>query len=200
MPFFIGFTTSLTLILAIGAQNAFVFRQGLMKRYVLSIVLFCALSDALLITIGVYSAEFIALKIPGVAYWIKIAGVAFLIVYGLSRFWAAIKGGGALAAKGENTQSLFKALLICAAFTYLNPHVYLDTMVLMGSLSLPYQGLDKTVFVIGAALASFCFFAALGFGAKRLAPYFQNDRAWQILDFLMGILMMFLAWVLWKHS
>ncbi len=200
MPFFVGFTTSLTLILAIGAQNAFVFRQGLMRKHVLPIVLFCALADASLILLGVYVAEFFATTIPGVAYWIKLAGVAFLIVYGTMRFWSAYKGGGALEATGDNTQSLIKALAICAAFTFLNPHVYLDTVVLMGSLSLPFEGVRKIEFAIGAALASFAFFASLGFGARAFAPYFQRDVSWRILDVLMGILMLFLAWVLWGHA
>lgn len=200
MPFLVGFTTSLTLILAIGAQNAFVFRQGLMRKHVLPIVIFCALADALLILLGVFAAEFFATTVPGIAYWIKLAGIAFLIVYGITRFWSACKGGGALEADGNNTQSLTKALAICAAFTFLNPHVYLDTIVLMGSLSLPYEGARKIEFAVGAALASFAFFASLGFGARTLAPFFQRDISWRILDILMGILMLLLAWVLWGHA
>ena len=192
-----GFSLSITLILAIGAQNAFILRQGIARRFVLPLVMFCGLADALLITLGVFAAHAVTEIMQNAAIYLKLLGVAFLVFYGLTRFYSAIKGGHEVMG-AKNAQTLKSALLTCAAMTFLNPHVYLDTVVLMGSMSLPFQGAEKVKFAIGAASASIVFFFSLGYGARLLSPLFQNARAWQVLDFLMGCLMLYLAYWLWS--
>ncbi len=196
-PFAIGFVTAFGLILAIGAQNAFVLRQGIKGEYVGPIVLFCAISDALLIFLGVYGAGAVIEKYPQIAMIFKWLGIGFLLFYGFSRLVSAYKGE-VLQASQEKVNSLKAALLTCAAFTYLNPHVYLDTWVLMGALSQNYFGSAKLSFALGACTSSFVFFTALGYGAKLLRPLFQSQTAWRVLDLGIAILMFALAFGLWR--
>lgn len=188
-----GFLTGFSLILAIGAQNAFVLRQGLLRQHVLPLVLFCAASDALLITAGVLGFGALTQALPGLPRLMALAGAGFLIVYGITRFRAALRGGDGMEISGRG-QSLSRTLMIAAAFTWLNPHVYLDTLGLIGAISttLPTWSLRAT-FGLGAVTASFAFFFSLGYGARILAPLMQRPRAWQVLDALIALTMWAIA-------
>ena len=181
-----GFSLGFSLILAIGAQNAFVLRQGLRREHVFPIVLTCALSDALLIAAGVAGFGALARAVPWLETVMRYGGAAFLVVYGGRAFLAAWRGGEVLEA-GQAAGSLRKALLTCLALTWLNPHVYLDTVVLLGAVSAQYD--DRLSFALGAMTASFVFFFSLGYGARLLAPLFARPVAWRILDILVGAVM-----------
>ncbi|WP_420003329.1 LysE/ArgO family amino acid transporter [Arenibacterium sp. LLYu02] len=190
-PLMAGFGLGFSLILAIGAQNAFVLRQGLRGQHVLPIVLTCALSDAVLISIGVAGFGSLAAALPWFEGAMRLGGVVFLCWYGLRALRAAWTGGAAMETGGGIQTALWPALLTCLAFTWLNPHVYLDTVVLLGAISAQY---DPTwLFGAGAVLSSFTFFFALGYGAQLLAPVFARPRAWQVLDVLIGVIMLGLA-------
>ncbi|MCA8883128.1 MAG: amino acid transporter [Rhodobacteraceae bacterium] len=192
-PAAVGFATAFSLILAIGAQNAFVLRQGLLRQHVLPLCLFCAVSDAILIAAGVAGFGTIAAAFPGFPRLMALAGAAFLAVYGALRLHAAWTGGTALSLSSE-APPLRRTLAIAAAFTWLNPHVYLDTLGLIGAVSTQYAATPaKIAFGLGAVLASFVFFFSLGYGARLLAPAFQSARAWRLLDLGIGVVMWVLA-------
>lgn len=189
----IGFGTGFSLILAIGAQNAFVLRQGLLRQHVFWLCLFCAASDALLIAAGVGGFAAMVHALPSLPMVMSLAGAAFLILYGLTRFREAWAGDYAMQIEGQG-RSLKKTLAIAAAFTWLNPHVYLDTLGLIGAISTEYaEGAQKLAFGIGAVTASFVFFFSLGYGARLLAPIMQNPRAWRVLDVIIGGVMWAIA-------
>lgn len=191
-----GFLLGLSLIIAIGSQNAFVLKQGLKREHVFLICLFCAVSDALLISAGVAGFGAVTARFPQVVDIAKWAGVIFLLGYGVQSFYASLRLSHALATDGQVVGSLKKALLLCIGFTWLNPHVYLDTLVLVGMVS---TGADsKLIFALGAVSASFVFFFALGYGARLLTPLFAKPKAWNILDALVGVLMLYLAWHLYQ--
>lgn len=187
-----GYFTALSLIVAIGAQNAFVLRQGLRREHVLAVVLFCAGSDAILISLGVSGFSLASEALPWLPDLLRWLGVVFLLVYGGLRFRAAAKGAEALVPAAAAPAALGKVLLTCALLTWPNPHVWLDTVVLIGSVSARYapEGLS---FAIGASLASFSFFMALGYGARLLAPIFAKPSAWVKLEIAVGILMWSIA-------
>lgn len=191
-PFLKGYLTSLSLILAIGAQNAFVLRQGIRREHVLAVVTLCAVSDALLIAAGVAGFGVVTEALPWIVPAMRWLGVAFLLWYGLLRFKAALKGGEALMPAEAAPAPLRDVLVTLALLTWANPHVYLDTMVLLGSISTHYAP-DEAIFGLGAALGSFSFFAVLGFGARLLAPLFATPRAWVILELLVGLTMWVIA-------
>ncbi|MBO9431731.1 MULTISPECIES: LysE/ArgO family amino acid transporter [Sulfitobacter] len=186
-----GFALSLTLIMAIGAQNAFVLRQGLRREHVLPVVLVCAASDAVLIMSGVAGFGALAEAAPWFGPLMRYGGAAFLLWYGWRNAVSAWQGGEALEAEGQSTRSLRKAILTLLALTWLNPHVYLDTLVLLGSISAQYP--DRLSFGIGAVLASFVFFFSLGYGARLLAPLFARPRSWQVLDAIIAVTMWAIA-------
>ncbi|MFT6452254.1 MAG: L-lysine exporter family protein LysE/ArgO [Halocynthiibacter sp.] len=187
----IGFATSFSLILAIGAQNAFVLRQGLRGQHVLAVVLICAISDAVLISIGVGGFARLGAALPKLAPIMRIAGAAFLLIYGARSLLAAWRGGqGGLEPASEEKAGLWQAALICLALTWLNPHVYLDTLMLIGAVSLRYEALW---FGLGAISASFFFFFSLGYGARLLRPWFAEPRAWRWLDAGIGLVMWAIA-------
>lgn len=191
-----GFLLGLSLIIAIGSQNAFVLKQGLKREHVFLICLFCAVSDALLISAGVAGFGAVTARFPQVVDIAKWAGVIFLLGYGVQSFYASLRLTHALATDGQVVGSLKKALLLCIGFTWFNPHVYLDTLVLVGMVS---TGADsKLIFAMGAVSASFVFFFALGYGARLLTPLFAKPKAWNILDALVGVLMLYLAWHLYQ--
>ena len=190
-----GYFTSLSLILAIGAQNAFVLRQGLRREHVGVVVAICALSDALLIALGVGGFGVLLPTIPVLAETLRWASVAFLYVYGLLRFRAAWHGGEALLPADRGTVSVWRVVTICLAMTWANPHVYVDTVLLLGSISAQYAP-HKLEFGIGAALGSLSFFTALGYGARLLAPVFANPKAWVALEIIIGLTMCSIASVL----
>lgn len=192
-PFSTGFATGFALILAIGAQNAFILRQGLARQHVFWLCLFCATSDALLIIAGVLGFAVIVEQAPMLPQIMAWGGAAFLFVYGALRVLAAHKGDYALQLSGQSA-GLWATLATAAAFTWLNPHVYLDTLGLIGAISTQYDmNSDRYLFGIGAVIASFVFFFSLGYGARLLAPIMQSPRAWRILDVLIGLIMWALA-------
>jgi L-lysine exporter family protein LysE/ArgO len=191
--FGVGLVTGLSLILAIGAQNAFVLRQGLRGEHVLAVVLTCAVSDALLIAIGVTSFAQVAAILPWLETGMRFAGAAFLIWYGLKSLRSALRSTEALAVDEQRpTGSLGATLLTCLALTWLNPHVYLDTVVLLGSISTQFTG-AQTLFAAGAITGSFVFFFSLGFGAKLLRPVFANPVAWRLLEGAIAVVMWLIA-------
>ncbi|MEM9318755.1 MAG: LysE/ArgO family amino acid transporter [Pseudomonadota bacterium] len=187
-----GFALGFSLILAIGSQNAFVLRQGLRRSHVLPVVLACSISDAILIAIGVSSFAAISAQLPWITPALRWAGAAFLITYGALAFRSAWRGGGILSEAEGAPDALWPTLATALLLTWANPHVYLDTVVLLGSVAAQY-GRDATLFGAGAVLSSFVFFFSLGYGAKALAPFFARPRAWQILDLLVGCIMWSIA-------
>ncbi|MEM9123454.1 MAG: LysE/ArgO family amino acid transporter [Pseudomonadota bacterium] len=190
-----GFLLGFSLILAIGAQNAFVIRQGLRNAHVLAVCLTCAVSDAILIAVGVAGFGRIAEAAPWITPVFRWGGAAFLLVYGVMSLRSAWQGGQAMGDEGDVTQSVFRAVLTSLAFTWLNPHVYLDTLVLVGSVAASL-GEGRLAFGAGAVTASFVFFFSLGYGARRLAPAFRSPRAWRALDAGVGLLLLVLAAIL----
>lgn len=190
--FLAGFALSASLILAIGAQNAFVLRQGLRRAHVFAICLTCTLSDAVLIAAGVAGFGALVAAAPWLEPALRYGGAAFLVVYGAMAFRAAWRGGQALEPVSGPPEPLGAALATCLALTFLNPHVYLDTLVLIGSVSTQYPGAELA-FGVGAAAASAVFFFALGYGARLLAPLFARPGAWRVLEALVGTVMTGLA-------
>lgn len=190
-----GFLTSLSLIAAIGAQNAFVLRQGLRREHVLPVVLTCAVSDAALIAAGVAGIGSLQAVAPWITTAMLYAGAAFLVVYGALRFRAALRGGEALRPAPGTSAPLGPTLTTVLVLTWANPHVYLDTVVLLGAISAQYAPLHWA-FGAGAIAGSFAFFSALGFGARLLAPVFARPRAWVWLEVIVGLTMWTLAVVL----
>lgn len=187
-----GLGLGLSLILAIGAQNAFVLRQGLRGEHVLAVCLVCALADALLIAVGVAGLGTIDAAAPWLAPALRWGGAAFLLAYGLRSFRAAMGPPERLVpAEGAPARSLRSVLATVLLLTFANPHVYLDTVVLVGTVST--QAPRPAAFGLGAATASFLFFFTLGFGARRLRPVFARPRSWQVLEVLVGITMTLLA-------
>jgi L-lysine exporter family protein LysE/ArgO len=187
-----GFALSATLIIAIGAQNSFVLRQGLRREHVVAIVAFCAFADLALISAGVAGLAQVLGRAPSLTMALSIAGTLFLLWYGLRALRRAFQPQ-ALRAADSARVSLRGAVAQAAAFTFLNPHVYLDTVLLMGSIGGRQPAEARLWFVGGAALASGAWFTALGFGARLLAPLFSRPRAWQVLDILVGATMLALA-------
>lgn len=187
-----GYLLSLSLIAAIGAQNAFVLRQGLRREHVLAVVLVCAGSDAVLIAAGVAGFGAVSALVPGLGQAMRWGGAGFLAVYGGLRFHAAWRGGEALLAGSGEVVPLRRVLAVCLLLTWANPHVYLDTLALLGSVSAQYAP-HGAWFGLGAALGSFSFFAALGFGARLLAPLFARPRAWVVLELVVGVTMWAIA-------
>ncbi|QBF32873.1 LysE/ArgO family amino acid transporter [Thalassococcus sp. S3] len=186
-----GFALSLSLILAIGAQNAFVLRQGLRQEHVFWVCLTCAVSDAVLITAGVVGFGTLAERVPWFEPLMRYGGAAFLVWYGAMNLRSAWSGGSALEL-GEGARArLLPTLATVAALTWFNPHVYLDTVILIGSISAQYA--DRLSFGIGAVLASFTFFFTLGYGARLMAPLFARPRAWQVFDTIIGLTMWAIA-------
>ncbi|GAA2533299.1 MULTISPECIES: LysE/ArgO family amino acid transporter [Streptomyces] len=188
-----GFGTGLSLIVAIGAQNAFVLRQGIRRDAVLAVVGICALSDAALIALGVGGIGAVVVAWPGALTAVGWIGGAFLLGYGALAARRAVRPGGTgLETEGESARSRRRAVLTCLALTWLNPHVYLDTVFLLGSVAADHGPLRWT-FGLGAALASVCWFAALGFGARLLSRFLARPAAWRVLDALVATTMIVLG-------
>lgn len=187
-----GYLLAISLIAAIGAQNAFVLRQGLRREHVFAVVLTCALSDALLMAVGITGFGAVSGRVPWFGDAMRYGGVAFLLVYGALRFRAALRGGEALNPAEGATTPLAQVLITCLVLTWANPHVYLDTVVLIGSIAAQYAP-HQAVFGIGTALGSFSFFLVLGYGARLLAPVFAKPRAWVVLEVIVGCTMWAIA-------
>jgi L-lysine exporter family protein LysE/ArgO len=194
-----GLFLGLGLIVAIGAQNAFVLRQGLRREHVGSVVAFCAVADAVLITAGVFGMAQALGDRPMLARGLALGGAAFLAVYG----WRALQRARQISALDVTSmgQGLSRgaALAQAAAFTLLNPHVYLDAVLLVGSIGAQQPAPLQAWFAAGASTASLLWFSALGFGARWLAPWFAKPRAWQMLDALIGVTMWVLSALLVRH-
>lgn len=184
-----GFVAGAGLIIAIGAQNAFVLRQGLQRRHVGLVVLTCMFGDILLIACGVAGIGALARQWPALLETLRYGGAAFLGVYGWLAARRAWHGTGSLSPSTGGEADGRRVWLACLAFTFLNPHVYLDTMVLLGSLSTRYAGSARIAFAVGACLASAAWFSTLGYGARLLLPAFRNPMAWRVLDALMAVFM-----------
>ena len=182
-----GLALSLGLIVAIGAQNAFVLRQGLRREHVASVVFFCAITDALLIAAGVLGMAQALGDRPMVAHALALAGAVFLAAYGWNALRRALQQNSLLAHDEGDGLTWAAAMAQAAAFTLLNPHVYLDTVLLVGSIGAQQPASLQPWFVAGASSASLLWFCALGFGARWLAPLFAKPRAWQVLDILIGL-------------
>ena len=188
LAFISGFLISISLILALGPQNVFVMRQGLLRSHVFAACLVCSISDALLIGAGVLGVGLFLSEMAELAIWMSIGASIFLILYGCLRIKSALNPKG-LEVSDDESQDLWPTILAGLAFTYLNPHVYVDTLLLIGGASSNYAGDDKLMFGIGAATASFVFFFSLGYGAKRLSPILNNPESWKIIDlFIAGIM------------
>ena len=185
---FLGFS----LIVAIGAQNAFVLRQGLRNEHVLAICATCALSDAVLILIGVSGFATAGARWPWLEPLMRYTGAAFLLVYGLRSARSALRSGSGLAPADREPAGLLPALLTCLALTWLNPHVYLDTVVLVGSVSARFPE-AREAFALGAMTASVLFFFALGYGARLLRPLFAKPASWRAMDGVIALVMWAIA-------
>lgn len=192
VAFLSGFALSAALIVAIGAQNLFVLRQGLRREHVGAIVLFCALSDALLIVAGVSGVGALLGAVPQVSRALALGGAVFLGWYGVVALRRIVMPVAMVVGEASGL-TLERALAASAAFTFLNPHVYLDTVLLMGAAGSQQPVPLRPVFVAGAAAASFTWFAALGYGARLLRPVFARPAAWRLLDAVVGATMLLLA-------
>ena len=189
-----GFFLGLSLIVAIGSQNAFVLRQGILRQHIFYIALFCSISDALLIILGV----------AGISYFLNdfineyskiIFGFAalWLLSYGLLRLNSVFKANSKIISSNIKTSSLLNSLSIAAIFTFANPHVYLDTMILIGSIAQQFTDLSRVYFAFGACIASFIWFFGIAYGAKLLTPIMQTPRHWRILDAFIASIMFIIA-------
>ncbi|MEE4165435.1 MAG: LysE/ArgO family amino acid transporter [Desulfocapsaceae bacterium] len=192
VAFLQGFGTGGGLIVAIGAQNAFVLSEGVRGNYHIIIALICILCDAFFITLGVAGVGSTVAANPTVSQWVVWAGAAFLFVYGCRSLQSAIKGGS-LDSNSRPVQSLKAAIVATLAVTLLNPHFYLDTVILLGGISSRYDGNSRLLFWAGAVCASTFWFVALSSGGRLLAPLFQKKSAWRILDTLVWITMWSIA-------
>ncbi|WP_404231152.1 LysE/ArgO family amino acid transporter [Acinetobacter venetianus] len=193
--FVYGLGIGFSLILAIGAQNAFVLKQGLKQQYVFWVCFICALSDSILIYFGVTGFSKVIANFPLLLTVSKYFGAAFLFLYGLRNFYSAIKNSSSLNPSDLEKDSLLKIIGICLAFTWLNPHVYLDAIILIGSISVQFSD-QLYQFAAGTILASWIFFFSVGYGAKMLLPLFKRATSWKILDVLIGITMWTIATML----
>jgi L-lysine exporter family protein LysE/ArgO len=187
-----GFALSFSLILAIGAQNAFVLRQGLRRAHVGAVVAVCCVSEGILIFAGVAGFGALATRAPWAIEAMRWGGAAFLLVYGLRSLWSAWHTTEALEAGGPAEQSLRAAMATTLALTWANPHVYLDTLGLIGAVATTY-GPGRWMFGAGALSASVLFFVVLGYGARGLAPFFARPAAWRLLDGVVGLTMLALS-------
>ena len=195
--FLTGFFLGLSLIVAIGAQNSFVLRQGILGQHVFYVALFCALADALLISIGVAGISFFLNNIVShISNFLFGFSALWLTGYGVLRLKAVFKADIMVEIQSSKSKGLIPTISIAAILTFANPHVYLDTMILVGSISQQFSGYYKIIFALGAVLASFVFFFSLAYGAKLLEPIMQRPYSWRILDGLIALIMFTIAFKL----
>jgi L-lysine exporter family protein LysE/ArgO len=187
-----GFGFALSLIVAIGAQNAFVLRQGLMRKHVAPVIAICIGSDIMLMCVGIAGFGYIVESAPWLVTAMRIFGGAFLVVYGVQAALRAMKPSALAEGTAGGRKSFLPVLGSALAVTYLNPHVYLDTVVLLGSLANSYEA-EKWIFGFGCMAATTIWFTALGYGSRYLAPLFAKPKAWQILDFVIACVMFAIA-------
>jgi L-lysine exporter family protein LysE/ArgO len=186
-----GFASGLALIIAIGAQNAFVLRQGLRRQNIFAVVLFCAVADAILIGAGILGLGAVIESVPWLLVVLRFGGAAYLVWFGISSIRRAISPS-VLDASGQAKSNLAKAIGTAAALTFLNPHVYIDTVILLGSIGNQFVN-DRWWFWLGASIGSFVWFFGLGYFARLLAPFTSSLKFWRILDSLIAVVMFFIA-------
>ena len=192
--FFTGVAIGFSLILAIGAQNAFVLRQGLLRQHFFAVALFCSLSDAILIAVGVSGVSwFIGDLIKAYSFWVFGGAAVWLMVYGTTHLRSAFRQNRLILDEVQAEKSLLSVLSTAALFTFGNPHVYLDTVVLIGTMAMKFVPYERVLFAAGASLASFVFFFSLAYGARLLAPKMKNQTTWKILDVMIAVVMFSLA-------
>ena len=193
-PIFTGFFLGSSLIIAIGAQNLFVLRQGLIKKHVLLTSLYCSLADTILIFLGIVGISiFFNNFIYKYLDLLLIFSAIWLFSYGLIRLFSAIKSKSFINVGSQESKDLFSTLTFLSVLTFANPHVYLDTVVLIGSISQQFSGNEKLFFGIGASFSSFIFFFSLAYGAKLIAPFMKNVSSWRILDLIIAIIMFIIS-------
>lgn len=197
--FFQGFLVSFGLILAIGAQNAYVLKQGLKKEHIFTLVLICSFIDASLITLGVKGIGQLIAKSDIFLFLVTIFGIIFLVFYGILSLKNAFKSNCLHVKQNETKNSYMKNILNILALSLLNPHVYLDTFLLIGSIGGGFEKSLQNTFIFGAVLASFIWFFSLGYGVRVLIPLFKNPKTWQILDILIAFVMFILAFLLFDR-
>ena len=198
LAFLSGFFLSLSLIVAIGPQNAFVLRQGLLRRHVFPVALFCSISDIILIALGVFGFGALISQLDYLSKYMYLFGGIWLIGYGVLRMKGAYIADSYLEASSSKEADLKLTLTNCAALTWLNPHVYIDTIVLIGTVSIQYE--ETLQFGAGAGLASLLFFFTLAFGARILSPLMKSRKAWQALDAIIAIIMFLIAYSMLSKS
>jgi len=194
--FLTGLLLGGSLIIAIGSQNAYVLKQGLLKSHVFLICLICACSDALLIVLGTSGVGAIIERHPEWLTAVTWFGAAYLFAFAMMSLRAAFSGETLKTVSDSTSQNIKKVIGTVLALTFLNPHVYLDTVMLIGSIASPYSGGDKLNFTLGAVSASFIWFFALGYGARYLSPIFSKPNAWKLLNILIAIIMLWIAYSL----
>ena len=198
--FITAFVLAAGLIMAIGAQNAHVLRQGIAGHYVGITVILCAFFDTVLMTSGVFGFGWLLTQLPMLEDVARVGGAVFLLWYGSRCVRSAMAPLSSVSVESRVATSLPAAIATVSAFTLLNPHVYLDTVVLIGSIGGQYEGTARTVFAVGAFTASWVWFIALGYGARLVRPYFENPRAWQVLDGFIALVMFAIALsLLWEQ-
>ena len=187
---FLGFS----LIIAIGPQNIFVLRQGILKKHVFLVAFFCSISDITLIFIGIGGISLILENIIK-TYSDFLFGISalWLIFYGIARLFSSIKNKSKLNIDSKENGSTFSILSSLFIITFANPHVYLDTVILIGSVSQQFSGNEKYIFGLGSSIASIIFFFSLAYGAKFIIPLMKNSLSWKILDFFIGAIMLLIA-------
>ena len=195
--FLSGFLLSFSLILAIGPQNALVLRQGLLKQHVLPIALFCTLSDIILILLGIFGFGYTISSFDNFSQYMFAIGGTWLLGYGFLRLKGAYLADSFLEASNEQESDIRLVLINCALLTWFNPHVYIDTLILIGTVSIRFE--DSLDFGLGACLASFIFFFSLAFGARLLSPFMSSKKAWQILDLIIASIMFVLAFSMFQE-
>lgn len=197
-----GFTVCLSLIASIGAQNLYVLRQAVQGEHVRACVAWCVASDALLVALGVAGMAQLLGSSPTLAHWLQLGGALFLLAYGVFAWQRALFAADASVHTGGErvARGVLGVVSGLAVITLLNPHVYLDTVVLIGSIGARQDGWLKWVFVLGAASASLTWFVLLSFAGRRLQGVFANPRAWRLLDALTGAMMFVLAWWVWQAA
>jgi L-lysine exporter family protein LysE/ArgO len=192
-PAALGFGTGLALIVAIGSQNAFVLRQGIRGEHVAAVVIICSVSDAILIAAGIAGVGALLQANPVIVDVVRFAGAAFLVAYGLMAARRAVRPGTLTASGGQPAAGLGAALSTVLALTWLNPHVYLDTVLLLGSVANQQAQDLRWWFGAGAIAASLAWFSALGFGARVLRPFFARPSSWRVLDGFVAVVMLTLG-------
>ncbi len=194
-PFFSGFSLMMALIVAIGAQNAFVLRQGLLRQHVGLVVFLCWLCDCLLSSAGVFGLSRLFADHPSASRFLALAGGLFLLAYAAKSARRAWLGGGHLEASQPDASGMGagKAAATTLALTLLNPHVYIDTVMLIGGASANFDPTGKWQYLTGVVLASGLWFSLLGYGARLLLPLFKREQVWQLLDSLIALMMLYLA-------